>query len=144
MNLTLAGLPELALFDSDAERQNAINEISTENTNLKSWDHWLGVLILAAATMTSSFLCKWFLASVDWPTPIEKTIRVVIVVFVFAFVLRWLHRIGVSWTLREKLLAADVPVCRKCGYLLKGLTVSTARCPECGRPFDDTVRRILS
>jgi hypothetical protein len=35
---------------------------------------------------------------------------------------------------RAVIILQTVPACRKCGYLLIGLTVP--RCPECGTPFD--------
>lgn len=46
--------------------------------------------------------------------------------------------------LRETLLGRSVPICLKCGYLLRGLPLASERCPECGRPFDDRVRHILA
>ncbi len=50
--------------------------------------------------------------------------------------------VGVAWLLRHRavamlrahLIGLGVPLCRHCGYDLRGQT--EPRCPECGRPFD--------
>lgn len=61
------------------------------------------------------------------------------------FVLLWAFGPGVIMLFlrdryrRERLL----PTCSACGYSLRGLPLTSARCPECGRPFDDRVRGIL-
>ena len=54
----------------------------------------------------------------------------------------WFLKRFISRHLRQELLDCDVPVCTECGYHLVGLP--GPECPECGRPFDAQVRRILA
>jgi hypothetical protein len=37
-----------------------------------------------------------------------------------------------------------LPSCTKCCYSLRGLPLSSQRCPECGTPFDERVKGILA
>ncbi len=46
----------------------------------------------------------------------------------------WLFRRHAVALLRQRLLWLGVPLCRQCGYDLRGQAVP--RCPECGRAFD--------
>ncbi len=43
--------------------------------------------------------------------------------------------------LREALIKRGIPICRRCGYRLRG--VESRVCPECGSPIADAVRAIL-
>ena len=52
----------------------------------------------------------------------------------------WMKRY-VPELLRHELLDCGVPICVPCGYPLIGLP--GPHCPECGRPFDQQVQRIL-
>jgi rubrerythrin len=62
------------------------------------------------------------------------------IVILAAAIIIWAWRRGVAKRLRGKLIEMGVPVCRKCGHLLRGL--SEARCPECGWEVDEAVRAI--
>ncbi len=143
LNLTLAGLPELEHFEDDAARQKALTEIGEEAANLKSGGYWSGVGILAGATLVGQVITRWLLTHVVWPPLLEESLHWLVGIATFVLTLRWLHRSGVVAQLRTKLLVCGVPVCTKCGYLLRGLPLDPGRCPECGRPFDDPVRKIL-
>ena len=143
LNFTLAGLPELEHFEDEAARQAALNEIGEEAADLKSGGYWSGVGILIGATLASQFLGGWLLRFVLWPALLENALNWLATVAAFVLTLRWLHRSGTSAQLRTKLLASGVPVCMKCGYLLRGLSLDSGRCPECGRAFDEPVRAIL-
>ena len=142
-NLTLAGLPELEHFEDEATRQTALNEIGQEAADLKSGGYWSGVGILIGAMLASQFLARWLLRFVIWPALLEEALHWLVTIVAFALTLRWLHRSGVAGQLRTKLLASGVPICMKCGYLLRGLPLDPGRCPECGGAFDEPVRAIL-
>lgn len=53
----------------------------------------------------------------------------------------WILSRQYSKLLRQELLDCGVPICVHCGYHLIGMP--GPNCPECGRPFDEHVRRIL-
>ncbi len=142
-NVTLAGLPELEYFEDEAARQAALNEIGEEAANLKSGGYWSGVGILIGVTLIGQVITRWLLRLVVWPPLLEEVLHWLVAIGTFALTLRWLHRSGVEGQLRTKLLACGVPVCMKCGYLLRGLPLDSGRCPECGRAFDEPVRAIL-
>jgi predicted Zn-ribbon and HTH transcriptional regulator len=89
------------------------------------------------------FLAGWLLSYVQWHHEVEDLIRVVAMIGAGFLVLRKLHRWGAAADLRRKLLAANVPVCVKCGYLLRGLPLDPGRCPECGTAFSEEVISIL-
>lgn len=144
MRRTLAGLPELEHFASEEERQAAIDELGDEAGNLRSWSFWLAVLTLGAGVWLANGLANWLLRRVIWPRLLEEALVAVATVGSLALVLRWLHRRGTGLELRRKLLARGIPVCEKCGYLLRGLPASSERCPECGETINAQARAILS
>jgi len=143
LNLTLAGLPELEYFEDEAARQKALTEIGDEAADLKSGGYWSGVGILIGAMIVGLVTIRWLLRFVVWPPLLEEVLLWLAATATFALTLRWLHRSGVAAQLRTKLLVCGVPVCMKCGYLLRGLPLDPGRCPECGRAFDDSVRELL-
>ena len=143
LNFTLAGLPEMRHFDSPEDRQAALWEISDEAGRPTRGGFWLAVLAILVAVISARFLAGWLLSYVSWPTLVEETLQLASLFIAFGLVIRWLHRSGAATELRQKLLARGVPVCMKCGYLLRGLDNTIGRCPECGREFDEDVRRIL-
>ena len=144
LNLTLAGLPELEYFEDEAARQKALTEIGEEAANLKSGGYWSGVGILIGAMLVGQVITRWLLRLIVWPPLLEEALHWLVTIVAFALTLRWLHRSGVAAQLRTKLLASGVPICMKCGYLLRGLPLDPGRCPECGQVFDEPVRAILS
>lgn len=144
LHLTLAGLPELDLFEAEQDREAALAEIGQEAANLRSAGFWVNVALTAMSGPIGFVLARLCLAFVLWPRWLEGTIPVLAGAASFGFTLRWLHRRGAAQELRVKLMASGVPVCLACGYLLRGLPLSPGRCPECGRPFDETVRGILA
>jgi len=144
LNLTLAGLPELDHFPSLEERQKALWEIGNEAGDTKSGWFWLAILAVVGGAILARYVAGWLLSYVALPGELEDILKVLTILAVFFLVLRWLHRRGAAAELRRKLLARGVPVCMGCGYLLRGLSVSTERCPECGRAFDGQVEKILT
>lgn len=147
MHRTLAGLPEMDQFDSDEQRKLALAQIEAEAGNPMSRGWWAAVLILVGSVIAVVFGLRWAMPRVpivrDFHHELQDMIRIGAGIATFVLVLRWLHRRGGQPALREKLIAAGVPVCRACGYALRGLPLESARCPECGREFDDDVRSIL-
>lgn len=143
LNVTLAGLPELELFESDEQREEALAEIATDAGNLKSGGYWLGVILFAGAMLVTLFISKYMLRYLPWPPWIEQVLMFAPVLFAGWFTLRYLHVHGMTAAVRQKLLDRGIPVCMKCGYSLRGLPIDAARCPECGRAFDERVRDIL-
>lgn len=143
LNLTLAGLPELEYFEDEAALQAALNEIGEEAADLKRGGYWSAIGILVGATLGVQVPVRWLLRLVIWPALLENLLIWLATAAAFALTLRWLHRWGTAGQLRTKLLASGVPVCMKCGYLLRGLPLDPGRCPECGRTFDEPVRAIL-
>jgi hypothetical protein len=147
MHRTLAGLPEMDHFESDEQRKLALAQIESEAGNPLSRHWWLAVGILVGSAATVIFSLRWLMPRIpivsQFHREVQDLIRIGLGIVVFAIMLRWLHRRGGQPALREKLLAAGVPICRQCGYPLRGLTLEAARCPECGREFDADVRDIL-
>ncbi len=144
LNFTLRGLPELEYFPTPQSRQTALDEIGSEAGNPKSGQFWLGVLVTVAGALAARWLAGWLLSFVLWPRLVEEILHTVGTLAGFLLVLRWLHRRGTARDLRLKLLATGVPVCMSCGYLLRGLSPATGRCPECGAPFSSRVCDLLS
>jgi len=143
LKVTLAGLPELDKFPSDKERSEALQQIGTEAGNVRSGGYWLAIAILVGSVLLARTVAGFLLAQVSWPNWIEDGLKYAAMVLAFIVIIRRLHRWGAASSLREKLLAAGVPVCRKCGYTLIGLPLTPGRCPECGKAFDEAVRAIL-
>jgi hypothetical protein len=52
--------------------------------------------------------------------------------------LQWFWRNRFRKLLRQRLIAAGVPICIQCGYDLRGQT--EPRCPECGKAFDEVLK----
>ncbi len=143
LKLTLFGLPELDLFDNKVQRDNAVRQIARETTP-GTWSWLQGFLLLTAALLAVVFALRILLAWLRWRESIESALLVAGTA-AFAFVLlRAMHRRGIRGPLREKLLAAGIPVCRGCGYSLRGQTPDSTCCPECGRPLDEQVGTILT
>ena len=143
LDLTLRGLPELEEFDNDAQRQAALREIGQEAADLKSGGYWLGVAVLVGSTVISWWTVRWVLARISWPQWIEGLIQLLAFGGTFWLVIRWLHRSGARAELRQKLLQQGIPVCLKCGYLLRGLPPETQRCPECGQAIEKTALELV-
>ena len=147
MHHTLAGLPELEQFESDEQRNRALREIEVDTGNPFTWDWAIGVGILIAVTITVTLTLRAFMHRIpivgDFPRQVQEILRFAIILSVFFVTLRLLHRWGAPQQLREKLIAAGVPVCRGCGYALKGLPTDSSKCPECGRDFDQDVIKLI-
>ena len=143
LNFTLRGLPELSYFDNEEQRQRALQEIGAEAGNIRNGGFWLAIVLLVAAAIAARFIAAWMLSYVQWHHELEDLLRVLAMITVAVFVLRRLHRWGAASDLRHKLLQCGIPVCLKCGYLLRGLPVEPGRCPECGTALNEQAKTIL-
>lgn len=130
-------------FASDAQREIALRRIGAEASRLGTWGFWSGVGSMALSGVAVMLLLKYAMRFVNWPGALEDAITFTGPVLTSLLLAVRLHRKSMPVMLRSELLVQGVPVCMKCGYLLRGLTVETARCPECGRGFDGRVRAIL-
>ena len=143
MHRTLADLPELEHFESEEQKNRALAELEKEAGYPFSWDYLIGIAILIGVVVAVVFALGWLVPRVpivnEWPRDVQRIIRLTITVIAFLVTLRLLHRWGAGEQLRAKLIASGVPVCRGCGYSLKGLPPDASKCPECGRDFDDDV-----
>ena len=143
LDVTLHGLPELEYFSTPVDRQKAIDEIGAEAGNPKSPGFWLAIGLLVATALLARWAAGLLLSFVLWPRWLEDVLHTAAMVVAFVAVLRWLHRSDAATELRKKLLAGGVPVCMACGYLLRGLSVMTKRCPECGAEFSPRACELL-
>lgn len=137
--LSLWLYPELARFDTQAERQTAAMQFQRQL--IKSWRMWATVIGVSIGLGTIVPLMPLWL---PWLVPgLRFSIAMQVVVTTIGSILPGLILpIGLNLAirqpfrrhLRERLAARGVPICIPCGYDLRGLT--EARCPECGTPFD--------
>lgn len=142
-NFTLSGMEELDLFPNEASRQKALEETSSE---VRGRDIAIGAAVVGLSGTGSLILAKIVLRNVPFAVPgiLNSTIPFLCAMGAVWVSLVILHRWGTREVLRKKLLHAGVPVCIKCGYLLRGLANGIESCPECGRKIDESARKILS
>lgn len=140
----LSGLPELQLFESDAQQHEVLEELAEEARNWRTADYWWAIAILAAVVLAVRWLAKWVLRMLAVPEWVRTVGVLAAIVAAVWLTLRWMYRWGTRDALREKLLVRGVPVCLHCGYSLKGLSPAQQRCPECGREVDERVREVLA
>lgn len=143
LSITLAGIPELQLFESEEQRNRALGEMAVEAGNVRSPWFWGIILALPIAVVIVVRLTKWGLNYVGATGMLREAILLIVGLGAFLLLVRAIHRAGVRKELRRKLLAFGVPVCFRCGYSLRGLPVASGRCPECGRAFEPRVRELL-
>jgi hypothetical protein len=140
---TLGGLEELKHFPSPEARRKALEEMEA---GIRGWDLMLGIVITATAGIGNFFAGKYaaaWLIPNSFPQLLRDLPPLAFSAAVVFVTLRLLHRWGAAPELRDRLIDAGVPVCRGCGYLLRGLGASAPSCPECGRKIDDRVRTLI-
>lgn len=144
--LTLARLPELDLFPSEEMRQVAFERIARQaGSGLRGIA--AGIAICAGAAAAVVFGLRWLIPLLPFSAGMNRWLAALAPgiggIATFLLVVRHLHRHGFRDALRRELLDQGVPICRPCGYLLRGLPAESQRCPECGRPIEDRIRAIL-
>ena len=141
--MLLQSLPEYHLFETNEQRARGIEELDNELEKSKGF--WRAMIIIWIALIIvanlSTCLIPIFL---PWAIPGRVPIAIAIQVLLALVITLWVWRRGIEKRLREKLIQQGVPVCRGCGYCLRGLPAAGAvHCPECGREEDADLVKLL-
>jgi len=132
-------LPREVLFIDSAEERSRVQRCAGKAL-LRQPSTWIAliaycvassVLGLAIRELTTANIYGGRWAVVDVGTAI--ILRVVIPLSLAPLLFLWLHR-WMRGYLREYLNEHGIPICRNCGYDLRGDVSQT--CPECGTAFD--------
>jgi hypothetical protein len=132
----LLAQPECASA-SEYQRKDAADFVCREVT-----PGWVDIVVITVPVVAIIFVLKCVARLLGphlgfVPVPMRDIVEVLIgLVFMISFVVlvAWLGRHRALTMLRTRLVALGVPLCKHCGYDLRGQT--EPRCPECGRPFD--------
>lgn len=110
----------------------------------KSWRFWVGIAVANAfMVLMMAHLPRPFSRYLPFPPWINRPIAFLVALIPLIGLFAWGLRHVLPRRLRLNLLDCGVPICVACGYSLRGLPLPTECCPECGRPLDESVRRIL-
>ena len=133
-------LPELELFPTKQQRRKAFRRVSRKMIGTRPF--FMAAVSAAGLSLALTLVLR--AAGSQLGLPISQTTLNLILAFPVAipcaFFGYWLLRRHYPKLLRQELLDCGVPVCVHCGYLLKGSPGPT--CPECGKAFDERVRKI--
>lgn len=143
--LLLRSLPEYHLFASDELRARGIDELDNELDKSKGFWRAMMVIWIALIVISNASFCLVPIF-MPWRFPGRTAAVIAIEVLIAVALTLWIWRRGVKRRLRGKLIEQGVPVCRACGYCMRGLaTISEVlRCPECGEASDPEVRALLT
>ena len=142
------GHPELELFPTASDRRKALRRAMSKIMLRRPF--WVAIAKTVALVVLLGLLAITVFGTIQplsrltsrealiWFVP---PLMVVLIAAGAYFGNVWMKRY-VPELLRHELLDCGVPICVPCGYPLIGLP--GPNCPECGRPFDEQVRRILS
>jgi hypothetical protein len=117
-----------------------LQDLRKQRESKRTFGFFMAVLA-GAATIPIYFLLRRALIPL-MPALFAKSIAWCVVVGLMLAPALWSIRRRAPKLLRKRLLASGVPVCLKCGYILRGCP--GPNCPECGGPFDERVRLILA
>lgn len=133
--------PELGLFPSEQHSRKAMRRAARKLIGRPA--HLVTAVVAVGLSLTLTVVLRSFVGSLGLPIGqvTRDLILAVPVMIVCCVVGLWLLNRHISKLLRYELLDCGVPTCVQCGYHLIGLP--GPECPECGRPFDARVRRIL-
>jgi len=144
--MLLQRLPEYALFPSEESRLRAIKELDTELEDTRWFWRWIMWIWVFAVIVGNASFCIVPIA-LPWKVPVIGGLGMPAAFLVglsaiAVTVVVWRH--GVKLRLRDKLIEYGAPVCRQCGYSLRGLRPGESpQCPECGWRVDDGVCALM-
>lgn len=147
---SMAGAKELNYFPTEQQRQDAIDSILRRPL---TW--YEGVLFFIAIALifpqTGWTFVGWPIwKAVDAIVPLtiarwHGVIAYYLVTLVVLFVaLRVYHRRTTRRRVLYMLLGAGIPVCKKCGYDLRGQAMDAEECSECGHKYGYWVMRAIA
>jgi hypothetical protein len=145
--LAARGLPELDQFEFPEHRERAFRALAERYVNSRfmiAFGTAMAILPALAVQLLSDWLDQLLTRFLGWP---QWTQFLAILLFVAlpACVVPLVYlRSRVRRDVRELLILRDIPVCRGCGYSLRGQPPDSDRCPECGQAIRDDVRRIIA
>ena len=125
--------PELGLVEDREERHRIFK--TAERKLFRNWRAWVVALPVTTLVILLMNEGRLILQSTPYFTP-----WLALLLFFFAmlayisFVSTFVFVKPMRQSIRKQLLERGIPVCRNCGYYLRGLP--EPRCPECGAAFD--------
>ncbi len=138
--LLLRRLPEFHLFASEADRVRAIAELDREVNRTRAFARLVAWVVVIGIILAN--LSLWFVPAISpWGFDGQGWMAASIVAFACTAIIIWGWRRSVVRHIRAKLIEMGVPVCRQCGYEMRGLV--EARCPECGWEADEQVKALI-
>lgn len=140
----IRALPEAEQFDSEQQRDEAIGEIHGDVSPFRGLDFWIGIAVFLGVVVPVFYGLRVLRRAVNWHPTVEEILTYAALFATAGVTLWFLWRWGARQDLRAKLIARGIPVCRGCGYSLRGQTADSTKCPECGREIDAEVARILA
>ncbi len=138
----LRGLPELELFESTSQRNIAIERRRAEFRDSSRWEFQRLLLIMVPGTILADAVANYLNQAIGASRGLKLLLYLVLSTPAMS-VAWWLIRRSSAKSLRESLLSLGIPVCRGCGYCLRGLPPDSSRCPECARPLDAETKKLL-
>ncbi len=137
----LGNHPELELFPTDEQRRLALRRTASKIIGKRPF--FIAAGAAAGISLVTTLVLRKFVSSLGLPIS-QTTINLILMLPVMipcALFGVWLLSRHVPKLLRHELLDCGVPICVPCGYALIG--APGPNCPECGKPFDEQVQRIL-
>jgi hypothetical protein len=132
--------PELALFESDAERIAALKAF--QKAIWRNRNFWLMSVLYGMINAVGIAGGTWLMTRLAYfstvPRPIMTSIPAMVLGTLFGLSFQFIWRRPIQRALREHLVAKGVPICLHCGYDMRGLP--EPRCPECGECATPQVR----
>ncbi len=146
LRLTLARLPELALFPNADDRRETLRAFGTSMRDVRDWRYWMMLsmmaLLAAGVGLTVGQLAASALGSIATGAT-NYWLRLTTMIITLWMLISRTQRFGAALRLRLRLVELGVPVCLKCGYALLGHEPNAKRCPECGGAIDARVEALL-
>lgn len=139
MRILLAGLDELNMFPSDADRDRAVEAFQRSLGGTMTLKICALNVIVFLVVMFVVRTAGSFFTQAGW----IEDLGLVLAVASIILVMRWTYHRTAARHLRRALLETGVAVCAKCGYRLDGLPPDTTVCPECGGTLNERAKDLL-